>query len=380
MKFKSIAVLAILLTVTLGYSTLARSGQVVKNSYEDTFPHVKGDYLVWRGKIRGNWEVFLYNISTQELSRVTNNDYDDISPQTDGNYVVWLGSSRSGGEIFLYDILSRETTQITYDSNIDSFPQIADGRVVWASWKVTDSVEPGEIFLYDIVDDTQICLSESLDPDGILDDNSPRINDESVMWVQDDGQDTKVIVYDLDTGDTTEYPQGLVWEDTSQTDGDLTVFTRHDGNDREVFVYNSHLGTYGQITDNDFEDRSPSVSGNSITWVGGEGQTSEIFLNRDIEPINTDFYLDEPDSPSSSKTSKSDSGPKAICFITGAAFKLPMETHVVLLRDLRDTYLLPYALGCIFVRLFLDSCKGPGWLKPASILDQYLEDVKKVVP
>jgi hypothetical protein len=352
MKFKSIAVLAILLTVILGYSTLACSGQVVKNSYEDTFPYVKGDYLVWRGKIRGNWEIFLYNIVAQELSRVTNNDYDDISPQTDGNYVVWLGFSRFGGEIFLYDVLSKETTQITDDSNTDSLPQIANGRVVWASWKVTDSVEPGEIFLYDIVDDTQTHLSESVDPDDTLDDNSPRINDESVMWVQDDGQNTKVVVYDLDTCNTTEYPQGLVWEETSQTDGDLTVFTRHDGNDREVFVYNSRLGTYEQITDNELEDRSPSVSGNSITWVRGEGQASEIFLNADIEPIDTDFYLDEPDSPSSSKTSKSDAGPQARCFITGAAFKSPLETHVAILRDLRDTDLL-YALGWIFLLLVL---------------------------
>ena len=203
--------------------------------------------------------------------------------------------------------------------------------VVWASWKVTDSVKPGEIFLYDIVDDTQTHLSEPVDPNGTLDDNSPRINDERVMWVQDDGQDTKVILYDLDTGNTTEYPQGLVWEDTSQTDGDLTVFTRHDGNDREVFLYDSRLGTYEQITDNDIEDRSPSVSGNSITWVGGEGQSSEIFLNGDIEPVNTDFYLDEPDSPSPSKTSKSDSGPEARCFIGTAACRSPVIDLVCIL-------------------------------------------------
>ena len=353
MKFKSIAVLAILLTVSLGYSTLAHSGQVVRNSYEDTFPYVKGDYLVWRGKMRGNWEILLYNIATKEFSQVTDNDYGDTSPQTDGNYVVWLGFSRSGGEIFVYDVLSREITQITDDSNIDSPPQIANGRVVWTSWKVADSVEPGEIFLYDIVDDTQTRLSEFVDADGTLDDNSPRINDESVMWVQHDGHGTKIIVYDLDTGNTTEYPQGFVWEDTPHTDGDLTVFTRHDGNDREIFVYNSRLGTYQQVTDNDFEDTLPCVTGNRIAWVGGEGRAAEIFLNSDIEPIDTDFDTDEPDSPSSGRTSKSSSGAEPRCFITGAALKSPLETHVTILRDLRDTCLLPYALGGIFLLLVL---------------------------
>ena len=356
MKFKSIAVLAILLIVTLGFSSSAGSGQVVKNSYEDSFPHVKGDYLVWQGNIHGDWEILLYNIATQEFCRVTDNDYGDVSPQTDGKYVVWLGFSRSGGEIFLYDVLSRETTQITDDRNLDSPPQIANGRVVWGSCEVTDSVEPGEIFLYDLHDvvvETK-CLSESLDPGGTLDDSSPRINEESVMWVQDDGQDTKVVVYKLDTGKTTVYPQGFVWEDTPQTDGDLTVFTRHDGNDREIFVRNSSLRTYEQVTDNDLEDRHPCVSGNNITWAGGEGQASEIFLNADIEPINTDFDPDEPDSPSTSGPAPQGSGGGGGggCFIATAAFGSPMEKHVTILRSFKDTYLLPRALGRIFIRIY----------------------------
>ena len=358
MKFKSIAVLAILLIVTLAFSSSAGSGQVVKNSYEDSFPNVKGDCLVWQGNVHGDWEILLYNIATQGFCRVTDNDYGDISPQTDRNYVVWLGFSHSGGEIFLYDVLRRETTQITDDSNVDSPPQIANGRVVWTSCEVKDSVKPGEIFLYDVVAKTKTCLSASVDPDGTLDDNSPRINNKSVMWVQDDGQGTKVVVYDLATGDTTMAPQGFVWEDTPQTDGDLTVFTRHDGNEREILVRNSSLRTYEQITDNSLEDRYPCVSGNNIAWVGGEGQASEIFLNADIDPINTDFDPDEPDEPDSPSTSgpapqgSGGGGSGGGCFIATAAFGSPMEKHVTILRSFKDTYLLPCALGRIFIRIY----------------------------
>jgi hypothetical protein len=284
MKSRLIAALAILLIVTLGFSSLAHSGQLTQNSYEDSSPQIKGDCLVWQGYVHGDWEILFYNIATQEFFRVTDNDYGDISPQTDGKYVVWLGFSHSGGEIFLYDISSGETTQITDDNNVDSPPQIANGRVVWGSSEVTTSVEPGEIFLYDI----ETRQAEQLTYN-TLDDSSPRINDKSVMWLQDDGQATKVVVYDLDTGNTTVDPQGFIWQDSPQTDGDLRVLTRHDGPDREIFVYDSMLRTYEQITDNDFEDRSPCISeNNNIAWVRGKGQFSEIFLNADIDPIDTD--------------------------------------------------------------------------------------------
>ena len=40
------------------------------------------------------------------------------------------------------------------------------------------------------------------------------------------------------------------------------------------------------------------------------------------------------------------------CFVATAAFGSPMESHVSILRNFRDTYLLPYALGRIFVRTY----------------------------
>lgn len=304
MKSKLTALFAMLLTVTLGFSSLVRAGQVVKNSYEDSFPWVKGDCLVWQGNIDGDWEIFLYNMAAQEFCQITDNDYGDISPRTDGNYVVWLGFGSYGGEIFLYDISNGKTTQITNDTNVDSPPQIANGRVVWTSQEVTESVEPGEIFLHDIESRMTTPVSASVDPLGNLDDTSPRINDEGVMWVQgDDVGNTALFVYYFgNNGNGPEpAPEGLVWTDSAHTDGDLTVLTRFDGNDREIVVYNASLKTYEQITDNNIEDKDPRISGTHIAWVGGEGQAAEIYVNADVnmEPDNgEDEDPEEPDSAS----------------------------------------------------------------------------------
>jgi len=276
MKSKLVAVLAILSIVTLGFSSLVQAKQITDNSYRDSSPHIKGNYLTWQGRVDGDWEVFLYDIATGETIQITNNSYGDISPKTDGSCVVWLGFSRSGGEIFLYDISSQETTQITDDSNVDSRPEIANGLVVWASQEVTDSVGPGEIFLY------RTATLPETEPEQLTDntddDSSPRINDQHVIWVQEHGSGATLCLYDLPDGPPYEAPQGYIWKDSPQTDGDLTVYSRVVGNDREIFVHDTSPGIYKQITENDLQDKSPRISGNNIVWVGGEAKTSEIFL------------------------------------------------------------------------------------------------------
>jgi hypothetical protein len=245
--------------------------QLTDNWYEDSLPQIKGDYVVWQGKVNGYWEIFICSIHSPETPiRITDNGYDDISPKTDGNHVVWLGDSRSGGEVFLYDIESGGITQITDNDNADTPPQIADGLVVWASQEVTDSVEPGEIMLYHIATG----VTEQLTND-TLDDGDPRISSEKVFWVKTDGEDNATpFIHDIATGVTSEAPKDFVWQDSAQVDGNLAVLTRHDGDDREIFLRNIGSSRYHQISDNELEDRYPSISENNIAWMAA----GEIFL------------------------------------------------------------------------------------------------------
>ena len=79
MKSKLITVFAVLLGVTLGFCSLSQAGtditQITSNSYEDSFPQIKGDYLVWQGQVDGDWEIFVYDIATGEGPvRITDND------------------------------------------------------------------------------------------------------------------------------------------------------------------------------------------------------------------------------------------------------------------------------------------------------------------
>jgi hypothetical protein len=107
-----------------------------------------------------------------------------------------------------------------------------------------------------------------------MDDCSPKINHEVVLWLQSDEEDNGALfMYDLSTGSITKNPD-YDWRDSPQKDGKLTALIRHDGHDREIFVYSSDSKRYYQITDNDLQDGYPSVSQNYIAWMAG----GEIFL------------------------------------------------------------------------------------------------------
>ena len=254
-----------------------------------SFPHMKGGYLVWQahgglaGAVSGpgDWEVFLYDVECQAVIQITDDDFDDISPQTDGDYVAWQKHNSSmGNQIFLYGLKAEGPLggrMISNDTGDHYSPQIAAGRVVWTSQRVAHSFEPGEIMLYDA---KNLSGPHSIS-DTTFDCSFPRINDEMVVWMQSDANGmTTLFMYNL-TSENPEpepAPDGFVWTDSPQTDGNLAVLARYDGTDREIVAYSNASRRYEQITDNDLEDRYPRISGNYISWVGAEGQDSEIHL------------------------------------------------------------------------------------------------------
>jgi beta propeller repeat protein len=286
-----IAILAALLCV----GGLAFAKQLTVNTYEDAFPHIKGDRVVWQGRAGGSWEVFLYEMDKGGSPiQLTGNTYDDLAPQTDGTYVVWVGYSRQGGEIFFF-APGQGVLQLTDDDKLDSSPQIAGGKIVWESHPVAASVEPGDIFLYDILAGVVSCLSCASDGQSTSDDRFPWIDGQFVYWarVKDTGE-TVLMTVELPNGLAQE-GSGYLWPDSRETDGNLTVLTKHDGHDSELFMRYADVNKVQQITENDYEDRFPAVSGKNVVWVGGEGNSSEIFLWEGRSDFDSDLDVDLSD-------------------------------------------------------------------------------------
>ena len=352
MRLKTTALITALVMVLIGGSLAVAAStttQVTNNTYEDTFPQISGDYLVWQG--HGNlpdsvfgaadWDIFLYNIVTGVTTQITDNDNDnDLNPRTDGRYIVWWSDKASGAEVWLYDIETGTKAQLSpSDGNNHYLPVIANGRVAWLGF-IRDEVILREIWLCDVSGGTPEQLTNNS-----LDESSPRISDQQLMWVQTDGEgNSTIFVHYFSTGATGPAPDNFIWEDNPQMDGTLRVSMSRDEHDWEIIIRNRDVKGFEQITDNAIDDRYPRISGNNIAWIAGKGDASEIF----VALYESDY----------TPTGNGDDD-EGLCFIATAAFGSYVDPHVQVLRDFRDEYLLTNMPGRWFVNIY--NTYGPYW-------------------
>lgn len=285
---KTIRAMLIAMALLIGYSLPAYAitpVQITSNLTKDAEPYIYDGQLVWQEMVNNNWEIFHYNISTGKTTQLTSNTVDDMFPRTDGDYVAWLGDGMNGALSF-YNIETGVTQVIPEEEGdfIKSAPQIATGYITWAMSPVAASVEPGDIYLYNIASGVTTNISALVDSGNQLEDIGPRINDSLVGWLEvddlgnaDPEDDVETfMLYDIGAGTAAAAPGDFIWRESPQSDGKQSILLRNDGNDREIFIQKGM--TPVQVTDNTVDDSWPCISGTTIAWVSGSGEAAEIYI------------------------------------------------------------------------------------------------------
>jgi beta propeller repeat protein len=115
--------------------------------YEDWHNGTYGEY----GDYYGNWDIYLYNISTSEKSRINTNKSICITPSIYGDKIVYVNWHNTGhkGDIYMYNISSSKEIRIT-DSRYASYPQIYGDTVVWLESSDLSDHE-GNIYMYNLI-------------------------------------------------------------------------------------------------------------------------------------------------------------------------------------------------------------------------------------
>ena len=100
------------------------------------------------------------------------------------------------------------------------------------------------------------------------------------MWQGDDGTDWEIFYYD---GATIQLTNNDYDDFAPYVSGQNVVWYGSDGDDFEIFSYMNASIT--QLSSNSYDDLYPRISGGNIAWYGGETPAQyEIFLATPVIP------------------------------------------------------------------------------------------------
>ena len=237
----------------------------------------------------GDWEIFLYDLSTETLVRVTNNTSDDrfsaVHRRGDLTYIVWVGADPVAGqrdtEIFLRVYRSgvgflSPVIQLTNNAYDDGGPQISDAYITWWGRVTTTNTE---IFAFDLIgglnSSYQVVSAPINISNNIYSDYEPQVSGSNIVWYGFDGFDTEIFHWSPITG-TSRLTSNGITDVGPRIDGSNIVWRGFDGQDYELFHYSLTTGVVTQITDNTTADNAPAISGNHLVWQGQVGGQWEI--------------------------------------------------------------------------------------------------------
>lgn len=180
------------------FSSTASAATVKKTPFQITetqitthksaqLPAINDNRIVWEDDRNGNWDIYMYDLSTHKETQITTDKSDQQEPAIYGNRIVWQDNRNGGPQIYMYDISTHKETQISTNDVWASSPDIYDDIIVWtdaSSWQ-----EKGDIYIYDLSTHkkTDITMSGSA--------SNPAIFGNKIVW--EDNRD--IYTYDIST-------------------------------------------------------------------------------------------------------------------------------------------------------------------------------------
>jgi predicted outer membrane repeat protein len=260
--------------------------QITDNAYRDENPEIDYPYVVWNAKMdteeAENWEIFLYDISTQTTTRLTFNDYNDFEIEISGTKIVWSGRLNNevkGAEIFLYDIQTHETRRLTENNYYESGPRVSGNYVVWYGRPNGDYDTSNEIFLYNLETEEQTRITNNN-----YNDDYAEIFGLNVVWhAYDDGSDSEIYHYDISTGITSPLTENGYHDTYPHICGSCVAWAgaknAPNGWEGEIFLYDLDTGVTRQLTNTRFyADSYPLLTDTQVVWSGWDYNSQEVYV------------------------------------------------------------------------------------------------------
>jgi len=240
---------------------------------------------VYMGWYESNWEIFMHDITSSEITRVTNEPYTQGYPDIWGNYIVWQdnrdnpGSELGGFSIYLYDINTQNTQKISpATGNSHQEPQIADGKVIWIGYDFGQR----DIYLYDTdTKSTKIITSTLTNPTGL------KFDGQTAAWVDFRNGGNDLYLYNSATDREKQVTSGQDIGYLLAVDGGRVAWAEKVNGHYQIKLHHPATGETVTLTSAASDHLPRSMSGNNLLISSDNGLVLQDTVTGTITPVKT---------------------------------------------------------------------------------------------
>ena len=242
--------------------------QITNNESDQTDPAIYGDNMVWQDERNGNWDIYLYNLSTSAETRITTNESNQTKPAISEDKIVWQDYRNGNWDIYMYELSTQKEIQITDESSDQVNPAICKDRIVWQD----DKNGNWDIHMYDLstLKEAQITTDKS-------DQTEPAIYGDRIVW-QDGREGRDIYLYELST---SRRLFNLFWN--SQNFELLSIVTGSDTSKIRKFIKCLTSKEIDVATCECNKYESAAIYGNKVVWA----DRRNLDLGNPTNPDNT---------------------------------------------------------------------------------------------
>ncbi|MBN1408878.1 MAG: T9SS type A sorting domain-containing protein [Calditrichaceae bacterium] len=264
--------LILILLIPVNTSAQYDEIQITTNESSQINPAIWDSIIVWmdlrhQPGLIPQANIYMYDLGTETETRVYSMPYHQSSPDVWEHRIVW----QENGNIYMYDLLEDEHITICSASGTQSFPKIEGDYIVWQDDRSSSNTD---IYLYNILDDTTIQVTDNTE----IRQEYPDVSGNLVIWLQNDS----LYVHDLSEGDTYPINSAVEPEDAAIS-GQNIVYRGYTDDAWQLFLYNLTSDKETQITHDVGSPMNPAISNAGIIWDDDRNNPGDFF--------SSDIYL-----------------------------------------------------------------------------------------